>query len=445
MYTKLMEQQIKFWHKCKRCPDNYLQKDTFLNWKRYIESNDKNCFDEIGNIHLNGATFNYVIKSPLSRCYRLLQSLYKQHQNILIEKEPSVMRPPSTYTTPFPTNIYSFSDENDILIKRMNENKNCFNFWTDGSCLPNPGPGGAGYFSNNFAISSKMFVIDHDTTINYAELIGIKLVLSSVLRYIEYVNNQNGKMNKNNINIYTDSQFVFNMLNKDGYPKLDYYYKLLLTIFDLCAHLKNASMNINIIKINSHKGNQGNQMADKIAREAANIARMCKFGDSKFIKYRLDKNPVNVDIAKDMIKLKKMLKTKRKNEWLDMKKDRLINNNKNRYYGGHIFEKMVINQNNQVNYNQNNDMRKELRFLNQKECEIITKLRTEFINLNHYLFTMGIINRENGYKCKHCNVPETVDHYLIDCPGVKEKMHQGLHKNNVDYNILRNKFKLVEN
>ena len=116
---------------------------------------------------LNGSTFNHVIKSPLSRCYSLLKLLYKPHQNILVKKEPNVMRPSPTYSVPFPTNIFSFSDVNDDLIKNINQKHECFNFWTDGSCLPNPGPGGSGYFSDNFKISSKMFVIDHDTTINW--------------------------------------------------------------------------------------------------------------------------------------------------------------------------------------------------------------------------------------------------------------------------------------
>ena len=104
---KLMEQQIKFWHKCKRCPDNFLQHDTYLNWKIYIETNDINCKDDFGNFHINGDTFNYVIKSPLSRCYKLMQSIYKPHQNILMEKESSVMRPPPTYKIPFPNNTFN--------------------------------------------------------------------------------------------------------------------------------------------------------------------------------------------------------------------------------------------------------------------------------------------------------------------------------------------------
>ena len=199
-------------------------------------------------------------------------------------------------------------------------------------------------------------------------------------------------------------------------------------------------IHINIVKVYSHKGNHGNQMADKIAREAANIARMCKFGDSKFVKYKLQYNPVNVDIAKDLIKLRKKIKLDRKNEWKGMKQDRINNHNKNRYYGCHNFEKIMIDHNNNVSYG-NKDMRKELRYLSQKEVEIITKSRTEHINLNHYLFTMNVIKGKYGYKCRFCNASETVDHFLIDCPGVQEEMHQKLHKNNIDYEKCRIKLR----
>ena len=40
MENKLKEQQVKLWHKCKRYPRNYLQKDTFERWKVYYD-NDK--------------------------------------------------------------------------------------------------------------------------------------------------------------------------------------------------------------------------------------------------------------------------------------------------------------------------------------------------------------------------------------------------------------------
>ena len=92
-------------------------------------------------------------------------------------------------------------------------------------------------YSNNFIINEKIFVIDHDTTINYAKLAGVKMVLLSVARYVEFLNESGKNINQTNINIYTDSQFVCRMLTKDGYPVLEYNYILLQSIFELCNKL----------------------------------------------------------------------------------------------------------------------------------------------------------------------------------------------------------------
>ena len=60
---------------------------------------------------------------------------------------------------------------------------------------------------------------------------------------------------------------------------------------------------------------------------------------------------------------------------------------------------------------------------------------------------MGVIKHEKGYNCKRCKVPETVNHYLIKCPGVVNEMHQKLQKNNINYNkhrlILRRKLRSI--
>ena len=77
------------------------------------------------------------------------------------------------------------------------------------------------------------------------------------------------------------------MLHKDGYQVLEYIYILLQSIFELCNQLNKHKIEINMIKVNSHKGNYGNQMADQLAKSAANLANMCKYGESNFIKYNL--------------------------------------------------------------------------------------------------------------------------------------------------------------
>ena len=164
---------------------------------------------------------------------------------------------------------------------------------------------------------------------------------------------------------------------------------------------------------------------------------MCKYGKSRFIKYDLRKNPIDVDIAKDLIKLRKQLKEKRKMEWFQHRIDRMESDGTNMYHGCQIFEKAMIDENDFVR-NATKDMKNELKHLTQKEVEIITKLRTERINLNHYLYYIGITD---DYKCSKCNVPETVDHYLQDCNGYTDPFVQSLNRNNVDYNKQRNRLK----
>ena len=144
MEDKLKEQQIKLWHKCKRSPVNYLQRDTFDRWKNYIMKNDNNCIDKYANLIIDESRFYHVSNSPLSRCYKLVKSLHKPHQNIMLEKKESVMKSPATYSIEFPTNLHTIYEKNEM--DRIIKYEKCYDFWTDGSCQPNPGPGGAAIF-----------------------------------------------------------------------------------------------------------------------------------------------------------------------------------------------------------------------------------------------------------------------------------------------------------
>ena len=428
---KLEEQQIKMWHKYKRAPEYLLQHHTFNRWKKFIQINDPECMDECGNINIDGAKFNYVSKSPLSRAYNVIRSIYPRNRNVLEEKTPSVIKPPPTYEQIYPNNINV-----NPQIEKM---ENYYDFYTDGSCKPNPGPGGASYYSPNFAISSKIYVVDHDTTINYCELYSIRMVIASVLRYIEYCNEMNWKWKIDNINIFTDSQFVCSILHKNGYPEYDYYYKLLQIIFELIHMLNKYNVKINIFKINSHKGIKGNEIADGLAKEAAMIARDCKFNGDKMVKYDMLKNPVAVDIAKDLIRLRIIRKKEQRKEWIRIRNNKFLMNENGyeQFKGDGLMGQMKIDNEYKIK-NRNNEMKNELKFLNKNECEIIMKLRTEYINLNNYRNYIG--DHETG-NCRHCNVQETVSHYLIDCPGFTNRIELDLFINNKNFTILRNKMK----
>ena len=59
--------------------------------------------------------------------------------------------------------------------------------------------------------------------------------------------------------------------------------------------------------------------------------------------------------------------------------------NENMYQGNMIFHKMILGHNNFIKRS-TNDMKNELKFLKPYEASIITKLRTECINLNGYKY-----------------------------------------------------------
>ena len=430
LQEKLEEQQVKMWHKYFRAPNYLLQHDTFKKWKEYITTNDSNCLDKFGNIGIDGNIFNIVKKSPLSRAYSTVKQLYPEYRNIMNRKPDSVMRPPPVYYEQYPNNIF--------VNPGKKENQEIFyDFYTDGSCLPNPGPGGAGFYSSNFVITSKMHVLDHDTTINYCELYGIKMVVSSFLRYLNFCNNNGINKNGAEINIFTDSQFVCDIMSKNGYPKLEYYYNLLQSIFVLCNELNRNNIIINLIKIDAHKGIAGNTNADLLAKEAAIWARMSKYGEANVVKYNMNKNPVNVDIAKDLIKLRQKRRKERKKEWIFNKNNSEKSNMNNRFKGEGLLEKSIINDNYSVR-NRSNFIKNELKYLKKQECEIIMKLRTEYINLNNYRLYIG---KHNDGTCDGCNAIESVSHFLIECPGFTDKIMMSYHKNNRNYDGFRKKLR----
>ena len=131
------------------------------------------------------------------------------NKRLMKKKIHSVVKPPPTYMTIFPTNLNCINDKNyeKILMK----NKKSKIFYCDGSCVPNPGPGGTGFYSPNFVIKSKIFVVDHDTTINYCELMGVDLVLSTVTRFTKFCEKKKIDCDIKNINIITDSMFAMNV------------------------------------------------------------------------------------------------------------------------------------------------------------------------------------------------------------------------------------------
>ena len=70
--------------------------------------------------------------------------------------------------------------------------------------------------------------------------------------------------------------------------------------------------------------------------------------------------------------------------------------------------------------------------------EIITKLRTERINLNNYL---KFIKKHDTPLCRFCGREETVIHFLTECSGITDPTLLAGSPWNVNYDRCRNEMK----
>ena len=166
---KLEEAQVKLWHKYKRAPSNMLQHFTFNFWKLYILNNGGNVnlnkdlrFKRLNlkeKFNINSDTFNFVSKSPLSRAYKVIRDITPPKQPVFNKQCPSVIKPRPTYTQSYPNNINISTTTKSTYKTKMDLENNTI-FFSDGSCKPNPGHGGAGYYSPNFDMTLQLIILN---------------------------------------------------------------------------------------------------------------------------------------------------------------------------------------------------------------------------------------------------------------------------------------------
>lgn len=137
--------------------------------------------------------------------------------------------------------------------------------YTDGSCQTETCIGGIGVFfvneNGNRLKYSKQY---YDTTNN-------KMELNAVIKAFDFINNDNKKYK-----IFTDSQYVYNGITDWMYMWKENQWKkknknetianpnLWKKLYELFEKHKN----VEIEWIRAHKGNYGNEIADKLARKA---------------------------------------------------------------------------------------------------------------------------------------------------------------------------------
>ena len=426
------------------------------------------------NINPLNTKTKHIKNTTISRCYLLMNDLSKISKNIIdikMDYHKQVFKAPPTYAIPYPLNISIYANisdynknilyKNKIFKTKKKRNKNYINnnnnntqnssqssynagsqtisqlpdfnnnndnnenkiiekdntllFFTDGSTMPNPGPGGCAVLCPKLPIFDKKVSINHNTTINYCETVVLIYLLKKCIEC-------NHILVTNNINIlaiFTDSRFLLNALRISGYAHLQYYHNLILQIFELCHKLKSLAISIKIIKIKAHSNNEFNDKVDSMAKDACHRAVIWKNTNNNNWHDEYTPAIVSISYFNEIISKKfdkiNYIKWKKRGKIIkhrinDRKTDESI------IYYDYLFYNAMWQYGYFHKLNNNNKLLKsELSELNTMYAEIIFKLRTETAYLNnyrHYIYKDCLITCPNI----GCNVRETVAHYLIDCP-----------------------------
>lgn len=140
------------------------------------------------------------------------------------------------------------------------------NIWTDGACSGNPGPGGWGALLRSGKHEKRLFGSDPETTNNRMELMGAIEALNALKK-------------PSKVTLHTDSTYV-----KDGLTKWMHGWKrngwktaskkpvknkeLWQALEDACAR-----HDITWKWVKGHAGDEGNEIADELARKGADAAK----------------------------------------------------------------------------------------------------------------------------------------------------------------------------
>ena len=140
--------------------------------------------------------------------------------------------------------------------------------WTDGSCLGNPGPGGAAAVLHWERGKSTIVVGEAHTTNNRMEILAC-IVGLEVLH------------SRCRVTIYTDSQYVIGVMSKGWKRKANH---------DLLAELDEliALHDVEFVHVKGHSGDPGNEEADSLAkaevqRQKRALAEQDGHGSAEFL------------------------------------------------------------------------------------------------------------------------------------------------------------------
>ncbi|MDK2898975.1 MAG: ribonuclease [Patescibacteria group bacterium] len=129
-------------------------------------------------------------------------------------------------------------------------------YFTDGSCSPNPGPGGFAVIKND-----KPAIVGHEIDSTNIRMEGLAMIAALA------------DANGNECEIYSDSEFWINVITKwaisweaNGWKKKSGEIKNLDIVIELCGLYKESKAKL--IWVRGHNGNNNNELADIWANKA---------------------------------------------------------------------------------------------------------------------------------------------------------------------------------
>ena len=247
-------------------------------------------------------------------------------------------------------------------LKQLEKHKDALHIYTDAS-VHKTGRTGAAFHIPAYSISAEMKLSDH-TAIITAELTAIK----AALQFITTANISN-----KTVVILTDSLSAARAIAESGNS---IYRSTETDIMDLAADLAQHHIDVNIMWIPSHTGLQGNETADRLARRAA------------------EKNNIDITIPATRREIVDKIISHIDAEWQTVY---------NRSTTGHAYKLLEPT------------VSRKVKFIvtNRHKDTTITRLRLGKCCLNSYLHK---IDRHPTGLCHHCNIPETIEHFLLYCP-----------------------------
>ena len=285
------------------------------------------------------------------------------------------------------------------------------NFFTDGSCSPNPGKGAYGWFTPNFngeKNRKEISAYSYPITITNCEIMAIHSLLTFI---------KNKPSNKPKVNIFTDCQTFLQYLDFTSFPKYNNIKLIMESIFKTLSIIqyKNPNLTIKFYKVKSHSNISGNNTIDKLVRHR-----------TKYIKY----NKTDLNCTPYSVTLTQVHKYVTK-QWKSMWK---IKSNPNKWITK-LHNKYNTRIHSLINISK----------LNTHQCGIMVRLLTEHIELNQYLFKLQLkcpITKQipPSPNCGHCEQIESVNHFLTKCTKYKfhrKSMYEKLTKINHKYKYIK--------